>query len=92
MLPPAPRRAAVFTRSVVLNITRKNREWRFYEFVGLRIEDLPKAGAVVSDIRKILRQVRVRGCAGGGEGGSGVGVAWLHQRRELGELLPSDRR
>jgi hypothetical protein len=41
---------------VVLNITRKNREWRFYEFVGLRLEDLPKASAVVSDIRKILRQ------------------------------------
>jgi hypothetical protein len=48
---------AVFTRSVVLNITRKNREWRFYEFVGLRLEDLPKVSAVVSDIRKILRQV-----------------------------------
>jgi MscS family membrane protein len=42
---------------VVLNITRKNREWRFYEFVGLRLEDLPKVSAVVSDIRKILRQV-----------------------------------
>lgn len=42
---------------MVLNITRKNREWRFYEFVGLRLEDLPKASAVVSDIRKILRQV-----------------------------------
>lgn len=33
-------------------------QWRFYEFLGLRIEDLPKASAVVSDIRKILRQVR----------------------------------
>ena len=42
---------------MVLNITRKNREWRFYEFVGLRLEDLPKVSAVVSDIRKILRQV-----------------------------------
>jgi MscS family membrane protein len=42
---------------VVLNITRKNREWRFYEFIGLRLEDLPKASAVVSDVRKILRQV-----------------------------------
>lgn len=47
---------SVFTRSVVLNITRKNREWRFYEFVGLRLEDLPKASAVISDVRKILRQ------------------------------------
>ena len=59
---PSP---AVFTRSVVLNITRKNREWRFYEFIGLRLEDLPKASAVVSDVRKILRQVRR------GRGGSG---------------------
>ncbi|EFN53399.1 hypothetical protein CHLNCDRAFT_137199 [Chlorella variabilis] len=56
---------SVFTRSVVLNITRKNREWRFYEFIGLRLEDLPKASAVVSDVRKILRQVRR------GRGGSG---------------------
>ena len=32
-------------------------QWRFYEFLCLRIEDLPKASAVVSDIRKILRQV-----------------------------------
>lgn len=54
--PPTPH-PAVFTRSVVLNITRKNREWRFYEFIGLRLEDLPKASAVISDIRKILRQV-----------------------------------
>ncbi len=53
---------AVFTRSVVLNITRKNREWRFYEFIGLRIEDLPKASAVVSDVRKILRQVWLQHC------------------------------
>ena len=25
---------SVFSRNVVLNITRKNREWRFYEFIG----------------------------------------------------------
>ena len=47
---------SVFSRNVVLNITRKQREWRFYEFLHLRLEDLPKASAVVSDIRKILRQ------------------------------------
>ena len=28
---------SVFTRNVVLNITRKNREWRFYEFLYLRL-------------------------------------------------------
>lgn len=25
---------SVFSRNVVLNITRKQREWRFYEFIG----------------------------------------------------------
>ena len=25
---------SVFSRNVVLNITRKNKEWRFYEFIG----------------------------------------------------------
>lgn len=47
---------SVFSRNVVLNITRKNREWRFYEFLSLRLDDLNKVNAVVSDIRKILRQ------------------------------------
>ena len=47
---------SVFSRNVVLNITRKNREWRFYEFLPLRPEDLAKTSTVVSDIRKILRQ------------------------------------
>lgn len=47
---------SVFTRNVVLNITRKNREWRFYEFLYLRLEDLPKVTDIVSDARKILRQ------------------------------------
>jgi MscS family membrane protein len=47
---------SVFTRNVVLNITRKNREWRFYEFLYLRLEDLPRVSDIVSDARKILRQ------------------------------------
>ena len=25
---------SVFSRNVVLNVTRKNKEWRFYEFIG----------------------------------------------------------
>ena len=25
---------SVFSRNVVLNVTRKQREWRFYEFIG----------------------------------------------------------
>jgi hypothetical protein len=47
---------SVFTRNVVLNITRKNKEWRFYEFLYLRLEDLPRVVDIVSDARKILRQ------------------------------------
>ena len=27
---------SVFSRNVVLNITRKQREWRFFEFIGAR--------------------------------------------------------
>jgi mechanosensitive ion channel protein 1/2/3 len=47
---------SVFSRNVVLNITRKNKEWRFFEFISLRLDDLPRVSAVVADIRKILRQ------------------------------------
>ncbi|BDA44973.1 probable low conductance mechanosensitive channel YnaI [Coccomyxa sp. Obi] len=47
---------SVFSRNVVLNITRKQREWRFYEFIGLRVDDVGKASAVVADMRKIIRQ------------------------------------
>ncbi|KAK9907947.1 hypothetical protein WJX75_000392 [Coccomyxa subellipsoidea] len=47
---------SVFSRNVVLNITRKQREWRFYEFIGLRVDDIGKASAVVADMRKIIRQ------------------------------------
>jgi len=28
---------SVFSRNVVLNITRKGREWRIFEFIGARI-------------------------------------------------------
>jgi len=46
---------SVFSRNVVLNVTRKGREWRFFERLGLRVEDVGKAGAVVADMRKVLR-------------------------------------
>ncbi len=28
---------SVFSRNVVLNITRKQREWRFFEFIGAQL-------------------------------------------------------
>lgn len=47
---PAPRAAAqvwvipnsVFSRTVVLNVTRKNREWRFFEQLLVRVQDVHK--------------------------------------------------
>lgn len=80
---PTPPRA-VFSRNVVLNITRKQREWRFYEFLGLRVDDLSKVMAVVSDIRKIVKQVG--GCWEGGlcGGAGGGGQEGRLQRRRAG--------
>ena len=36
---------SVFSRNVVLNITRKQKEWRFYEFIGAQ-RSLPSAQGV----------------------------------------------
>lgn len=47
---------SVFSRTVVLNVTRKRLEWRFYEFLGVRVEDARRAEDIVLDMRKILRQ------------------------------------
>lgn len=47
---------SLFSRSVVLNITRKGKEWRFFEFIPLRLKDLDKVEKVLSDIRRIQRQ------------------------------------
>lgn len=44
---------AVFSKNVVLNITRKGKEWRFYEFLNVRLQDVQK----------------VRGLGRGGQGG-----------------------
>ena len=47
---------SLFSRTVVLNVTRKGREWRFFEFIHLRLKDLDKVEAIVSDMRRIIRQ------------------------------------
>ena len=31
---------SVFSRTVVLNVTRKGKEWRVYENIGVRVEDI----------------------------------------------------
>ena len=46
---------SVFSRNVVLNVTRKAREWRFYERLFLRVEDAVRCPGVVADMRKVLR-------------------------------------
>lgn len=36
---------AVFSKNIVLNVSRKNREWRFYENMSIRVQDVPKVRA-----------------------------------------------
>lgn len=38
---------SVFSRNVVLNVTRKGREWRFYDFIGMCLSTLP-SGPIIS--------------------------------------------
>lgn len=38
---------AVFSKNTVLNVTRKNREWRFYEYLCVRVQDVHKANAII---------------------------------------------
>lgn len=33
---------AVFSKNIVLNISRRNREWRFYETMSIRVQDVQK--------------------------------------------------
>ncbi|WIA23363.1 hypothetical protein OEZ85_000126 [Tetradesmus obliquus] len=46
---------AVFSKNTVLNVTRKQREWRFYEFLCVRVADVHKVNAIIQDIRRIVR-------------------------------------
>jgi hypothetical protein len=38
---------AVFSKNTVLNVTRKQREWRFYEFLCVRVGDVHKVNAII---------------------------------------------
>ncbi|GBF96207.1 small conductance mechanosensitive ion channel [Raphidocelis subcapitata] len=46
---------AVFSKNTVLNVTRKLREWRFYEYIGVRVADVQRVNAIIQDIRRIVR-------------------------------------
>lgn len=68
---------AVFSKNIVLNVSRKNREWRFYEMLSIRVQDVPKANAIVQDIRRIVRNdTRV--------------INKLHRRVFLDKISPDD--
>jgi len=70
---------AVFSKNIVLNVSRKNREWRFYEMLSIRVQDVQKANAIVQDIRRIVRNdTRV--------------INKLHRRVFLDKITPDDAR
>jgi hypothetical protein len=48
---------SVFSRTVVLNVTRKGKEWRVFEYVGIRVEDFDAVPNIISDMRIKIRQV-----------------------------------
>jgi mechanosensitive ion channel protein 1/2/3 len=51
---------SVFSRTVVLNVTRKGKEWRVFENIGVRVEDISAVPMIISDMRRIIRDdVRV---------------------------------
>jgi len=47
---------SLFSRSVVRNVTRKGREWRFFEHILIRPNDIDKVEKVISDMRRVIRQ------------------------------------
>lgn len=53
---------SVFSRNVVLNITRKNKEWRFYESIGALPEADP--GGALAACGGLLCTVCCFGCKG----------------------------
>lgn len=51
---------SVFSRTVVLNVTRKGKEWRVFENIGVRVEDISAVPSIIGDMRRIIRNdVRV---------------------------------
>jgi MscS family membrane protein len=40
---------AVFSKNIILNITRKNREFRYHDFVNLRVQDVQKVRGLCSE-------------------------------------------
>ena len=49
---------SVFSRTVILNVSRKGKEWRIFERIGLRLSDVLRAPLIVDDMRAWLKAVR----------------------------------
>lgn len=47
---------SVFSKEVVLNITRKGKEWRYLMSLPIRVRDVKKVENIVGDVRRIIRQ------------------------------------
>jgi MscS family membrane protein len=50
---------SVFSRTVVLNVTRKGKEWRVFERIGIRVDDVDAVPDIIQDMREIIREVRL---------------------------------
>lgn len=50
---------SVFSRTVVLNVTRKGKEWRVYERIGIRVDDVDAVPDIIHDMRETIRMVRL---------------------------------
>jgi mechanosensitive ion channel protein 1/2/3 len=51
---------SVFSRTVVLNVARKGKEWRVFENIGVRVEDISAIPMIIGGMRRIIRDdVRV---------------------------------
>jgi hypothetical protein len=48
---------AVFSKNTVLNVSRKSREWRFYEYLCVRVQDVHKVNAIIQVSHEVERVV-----------------------------------
>ncbi|GAX82316.1 hypothetical protein CEUSTIGMA_g9745.t1 [Chlamydomonas eustigma] len=46
---------SVFSKNIVLNTSRRVREFRFCENISIRVQDVDKANSIIQDIRRIVR-------------------------------------
>jgi hypothetical protein len=52
---------AVFSKNTVLNVSRKSREWRFYEYLCVRVQDVHKVNAIIQ-VCPVTNRIMVSVC------------------------------